>query len=86
MLALDNEQEVLAERQKIGVMEVAAELELATVVRETQRKEAREEAGVEDEEEDDLQAQLAKKHAEFRRQRRNASHHYLTPGRGWQAG
>ena len=65
MLALDNEQEVLAERQKMGLMESAPELELATVVRETQRKEARQEAGIEDPEEDDLQAQLAKKHAEF---------------------
>ena len=65
MLALDNEQEMLAERQKLGVMETAQELELATVVRDTQLKEARGEAGVEDAEEDDLQAQLAKKHAEF---------------------
>ena len=65
MLALDNEQEVLAERQKMGIMESAPELELATVVRQTQLKEAREEAGEEDAEDDDLQAQLAKKHAEF---------------------
>ena len=65
MRALDNEQEVLAERQQMGIMESAAELELATIVRETGRKEAREEAGEHDAEDDDLQAQLAKKHAEF---------------------
>ena len=65
MTALDNEQEVLAERQEMGVMETAQELELATLVRETKLKEARQEAGVEDIEEDDLQAQLAMKHAEF---------------------
>ena len=65
MLALDNEQEVLAERQEMGIMESAAELELATVVRATQKKEARQEAGIEDADEDDLQAQLARKHAEF---------------------
>ena len=65
MRALDNEQEVLAERQQMGIMESAAELELATIVRETGRKEAREEAGEHDTEDDDLQAQLAKKHAEF---------------------
>ena len=65
MGALDNEQEVLAERQKMGIMESAPELELATVVRETQMKETRQKAGIDDDADDDLQAQLAKKHAEF---------------------